>query len=177
MLDVDGIEFDFEPFWRAIKWDDEEAYRRGIGKLPTCKAVDLIGFGRGLVALIEVKDFRHPDAEWSRVTNGSLAEEVAFKVRDTLAGVVGAARQHSPEVWRDWAQAMHASPALRVILWFERPESFYSDPRRKDELQHFRDVLKKKLAWLTSDVFICSKSEAVRLPGVSARDALAVPGP
>lgn len=59
---------------------------------------------------------------------------------------------------------------MTCFLWLERPDGFYVDPRRKDELQHFRDRLKQRLSWPTSDVFIASRKEAVRLPGVAAAD-------
>lgn len=169
-LDVENLQFRFEAGWSVIKWDDDDAFQKGIQRLTGSKAVDLLAVNQRMVALVEVKDFRHPEADWGRVKTGALAEEVSIKVRDSLAGIVGAARRIGAEPWGSWATRLHTCESLRVVLWLERPSSHYEDPRRKDELAHFRDRLKQRLSWLTSDVFICSQHERVRLPGVTAED-------
>ena len=53
------LEFTFDDNWQLIKWDDDPAYRKGIGKLDETKAVDVLGLHRenGLY-LIEIKDLR-----------------------------------------------------------------------------------------------------------------------
>lgn len=171
--EVDGLSFVFDDSWTSVKWDETDAYRKGIGRVQHTKAVDLVGRRPDLFVLIEVKDFRRDiRRDWLRVKDGSLADEVAGKVRDTLAGLVGLHRRYPEKGWEAWGKALHFSPSLRVILWLERPADYVTDPRRKDELQHFKDILKRKLSWLTPDVFVCSQNESSRIPGVSARDAV-----
>lgn len=168
--DVDGIRFTFGASWTSAQWDETDAFRKGIQKLQDTKAVDLVAVRPHVVALIEVKDFRHdPQADWPRVKTGALAKEVSLKVRDTLAGILAAARPDGVR-WGHWVESLHKHRDLKVIVWLERPDAYYDDPRRADELQHFRDKLKQHLSWLTSDVFIASRREAVRLPEVDAVD-------
>lgn len=168
--DVDGIRFTFGASWKAVQWDETQAFRKGIQRLQNTKAVDLIAMRPDVVGLIEVKDFRHdPKTDWPRVTSGSLVEEVAHKVRDTLAGILAAARPDAA-TWDPWVDCLRKQRDLKVIVWLERPNDYYGDPRRADELQHFRDKLKQRLSWLTSNIFIASRRETIRLDDVTAVD-------
>jgi hypothetical protein len=103
VIDVEKLRFEFDDQWTAVeKWDDAAAFKDGIRKLNGevwnndrktfesvgAKAVDIVGvLGRDLY-VIEVKDFRgHPETTKQQVQGRSL--EIACKVRDTVAGLVG----------------------------------------------------------------------------------------
>lgn len=82
-----GLQFTFGSSCLAEKYDDWSFFRNQFQN--TCsgaKAVDFICVSNGCCWLIEVKDYRqHP-----RTKPQELADEVAIKVRDTLAGLVAA---------------------------------------------------------------------------------------
>lgn len=82
--------FSFDDTWHAVKWDEHADYRNRIGKLEPTKAVDIVAVHGGSHAyFIEIKDFRGSHAEKKAVKEGLLTE-IALKVRDTIAGVIGA---------------------------------------------------------------------------------------
>ncbi|MCB9596961.1 MAG: hypothetical protein H6719_29835 [Sandaracinaceae bacterium] len=77
---------------RGLKWDDDPAFVLGVRQLQGTKAVDVVADvdGEGGV-YIELKDFRgHRIENADRIRSLDLAQEVAEKVRDTLAGLVWA---------------------------------------------------------------------------------------
>jgi hypothetical protein len=91
MSDVTLVEerlsFTFKGVDFAEKYDDWEHYRNQYN--PVCggsKAVDFLMSKNGEIWLIEVKDFR----QHRRTKAIDLADEVALKVRDTMAGLVSA---------------------------------------------------------------------------------------
>jgi hypothetical protein len=175
VIDESGLRFEFDATWQhAVKWDDSTAYRDGIGKLlPGTKAVDILCRGQKQCCLIEVKNFRgHRIENKGRLANGELMEEVAQKARDTLAGVLGAARMRGEhEHWEPYAKAMASQEHLRVVLWLEEdltppPGPGTRDERWKTQLSVRQNELKQRLRWLTTHVLVTSAREAERLPGV-----------
>jgi hypothetical protein len=112
------LELRFPPRWKATKYDDWPFYQNRF-KDACCgnKAVDVVVLDPdGTLWLVEVKDYRHH----SRTKDILLWDEIALKVRDTLAGLVAAmiAGDHP-----DQAQARQALRAgkLRVVLHLEQP--------------------------------------------------------
>ena len=86
-----ALQFSFGESWKVLKWDGHSAFAGGLGKVQHTKAVDFLGLHIDLPWFIEVKDFRsHRIENKKRLTSGELAEEVADKVRDTLAGMAWA---------------------------------------------------------------------------------------
>lgn len=171
---VEGnIEFSFDESWSVLKWDGHEAYVNGVQCVEPCKAADFCGIREKVLFLIEVKDFRgHRIENKKRLTGASiegLPHEVAVKVRDTVAGIVGArrSRQTEQEIWEPLGRALGDMKfAVRVVLWLE--EDF---PRRPIETQVLQDNIKSKLRWLTTHVQVCCMADARSLPpGVGARN-------
>ncbi len=120
---------------------------------------------------IEVKDFRGTHDPANRL-RGGLLDEVACKVRDTLAGVIGAhcSRVHQ-DCWREHVDAWRARDEIRVIFWLEDDAPLPTGPRtqedrRKAEYATRTDELKGKLRWLTTKVSIASQDLGFALPGV-----------
>lgn len=172
------LEFTFDDTWTVQKWDDEPAYRDGIGRVGSSRAVDFCGIRKGLLFIVEVKDFRGYRIEnKGRLTSETsakgqiepLAEEIAIKVRDTIAGMVGARRCRLTEE-HHWKPVLHAlgdpTAGLHIVLWLE--EDFPRSPLQTSTLQ---ENLRRKLAWLTTKVLVSSHKDLHSIPlGVQVRN-------
>lgn len=94
MIITEGVlNFDFQTDDGALlsKYDEWRFYRHHFCKIAEgIKAVDFIYIDKSqrCTWLIEVKDYRHPQTE--KIKPSELADAVALKVRDTLAGLVAA---------------------------------------------------------------------------------------
>jgi hypothetical protein len=67
-IDVDGLRFEFDNTWRALKWDDHHAYRGGLNGHNGTKAIDIVAL-------------RHEDQLWL-IEGGSIrtaAARIRFK--------------------------------------------------------------------------------------------------
>lgn len=115
-----AFEFD-DARWLALRWDSPNpAYRNGISKVNQCKAVDLIGLHaqKGLF-FIEVKDYRY----YNREKDTPIPLELAWKVRDTIAGLVGAHRHGGyPQLAPFVAALADPGRCIRTVLWLEDPK-------------------------------------------------------
>jgi hypothetical protein len=158
------LRFSFGESWRVVKYDDHRDYRQKIAKLEGSGALDFVACRNGLF-LIEVKDFRGYRIEnKERLEQGHLAEEVAGKVRDTIAGLVGAHQCSSePEFWEPYASALvRRTRPIRVILWLEHdhPPGPVLARRWKSVRMILAQTLKTKLRWLTTKVAVVGHDEA-----------------
>lgn len=169
-FDEQALHFEFDDTWQVVKYDDEPGYRDGIHTLGQTKAVDFLGQRHPdkRLVFIEVKDFRgHRIENKERVSSGDLADEVAYKVRDTLAGMIGAQRCRPDEaIWRELVRALDHRHELRVILWLEEDKprggkDIRADGRRSTLLKS----LKARLRWLDARALV--ESRAPGLPGVT----------
>ena len=88
------------------------------------KAVDFLCVDRAADTtwLIEVKDYRHPDA--NRITVSELGTAVAEKVRDTLAGLAAAKNNANDANERQLARQALRTATFRVVLHVEIPARF-----------------------------------------------------
>ncbi|MEQ1749797.1 MAG: hypothetical protein ABL974_10270 [Prosthecobacter sp.] len=173
-LDVENQRFEFGDQWSAaFKYDDTTFYRKeairlqgDIAGVPqSTKAVDVVGLHdlSGLL-LLEAKDFRgHRIANKPRI-EGEVAVEVAVKVRDTIAALVGASRKPVAEFPSEvLVTALQRGKEVTVVLWLE-DDTFRNADRAKAMLSALNGVLKSKLAWLNVRTFVLSSSVANRLP-------------
>ena len=83
-----SLQFDFPDDWQVTKYDEWRFYVKHFQKISeSVKAVDIIALSpEKTLWLIEIKDYRnHP-----RTKLLDIDEEVAVKVKDTLAGLVSA---------------------------------------------------------------------------------------
>lgn len=81
------LQFSFENVDFAEKYDDWKHYRNQYSSVcGGAKAIDFIVVKGGEIWLIEVKDFR----QHKRSKTIDLSDEIALKVRDTMAGLVSA---------------------------------------------------------------------------------------
>lgn len=114
-----NLTFSFDAGACASKYDDWAFYRNRFqnGCYTDNKAVDLVCRSGATAWLIEIKDYRlHV-----RTKPGDLAEEIAIKVRDTLAGLAAAQTQaHEPDERRQARQLLGAAH-MRVVCHVEQP--------------------------------------------------------
>lgn len=118
-LKVENLYFYFPSNWLASKYDDWTYYQKHFRQIVTrTKAVDVLAIDPQNTAwLIEVKDYRtHP-----RSKKTPLPNEIAQKVRDSLAGIASASLNANVSDERTHAQAMFQSQEIRVVLHLEQP--------------------------------------------------------
>jgi hypothetical protein len=166
ILDVDGLEVSYSTEWQLAKWDESRAYRNGLERwVQGSKAVDLVGTKAGALHLIEVKDFvGHHLENKSRLTSAELAIEVAQKVRDSIAGIIGGSRGADPGLWDVLAALLVGTRhELTVVLWV------FIDLHRKDVvvLNTLTQDLKKRLRW--PRVYIATTQDDLLLSGITAK--------
>lgn len=173
-LDVEKIRFQFGDSWTvAEKWDDTRTFlgriRRlsgelrdektgGVSSLGT-KAVDIVGVRNDDLYLIEVKDFRGHAIETKRRQPHDLPLLIGCKVRDTIAGLVGAGRSDVDPALSACANLLLARKRrVYVIAWIEDPELRPAEPIQKRAAwqKQRSDQLKQRLAWLTPFVAVAS---------------------
>jgi len=171
------LAFEFGERWRVLKLDEHRYYREHIGKIDETKAVDFVGiFDDKKLYFIEVKDFRGYRIEnKDRFLRGKLSEcqliegecrllkgesplsvEIAQKVRDSIAGLIGAYRTSSEyEYWEPYVTLLcHKKRDIRVILWLEHDLPSHFALRRKAMESVSTKAFKAKLKWLTHSVFV-----------------------
>ena len=172
--------------WQVLKWDDDPLFRGRIHRLngplteegqgiPSgTKAVDLVALHRALgLHFIEIKDFRGHAAENKHRHERELPLEIALKVRDTIAGLIGANRDAKTDgrVMPFAAALVDRRIPLRVIAWIAE-DTAPAHPRQR-RWRGARDqtrltALQSKLAWLTRSVWVDDPlALAVDLDGVT----------
>jgi len=114
-----ALAFTFAPGAIADHYDRWSFYRNQFqnGCAQDNMAVDLVCRFRQESWLIEVKDYRH----YARTKAIDLADEIAAKVRDTLAGLVAARCNANDAKERDLARRLLSAERIRVVLHLEQP--------------------------------------------------------
>lgn len=118
-LQEGSLKFHFAADVQASKYDDWSFYRHQFQNrcAQDNKAVDLIAYHANQGWLIEVKDYR----QHSRTKPIDLADEIAIKVRDTLAGLVAASMQANLAQERQFARALLSTTNIRIVCHIEQP--------------------------------------------------------
>ena len=102
----------------ATKYDEWSFYRNQFNAVcGGTKAVDLLYLEQQNFWLIEIKDYR----QHTRTKTIDLADEIALKVRDTLAGLVAAQVNANEQIERDFAKEALKKKRIRVVLHLEQP--------------------------------------------------------
>lgn len=117
---IDGLTFTFPVDSLASKYDEWSFYRKQFSSVcGGSKAVDALCFQNGTTWLIEVKDYRIHH----RTKPQDLGDEIASKVRDTLAGLVATKiNSHDFEEKQLATQFLGASK-LVVVCHIEQPNT------------------------------------------------------
>ena len=171
------LQFSFSDTWRVEKYDEHTDYVNKIQKLQETKAIDFLGVHREAnIFFMEVKDFRgYRIQNKTRISDGELAREIALKVRDTIAGVIGAVRMSGePETWRPYVNAMRAREKhLRIVLWLEEDRNV-----GRPEATTLTEMIKKEIFWITTRVLVVNRRIFNDIPPDLAVVSLAgAPGP
>jgi hypothetical protein len=113
------LSFTFVNLWNVSKYDGWSHYRnQSINVCGGMKAIDVLALEpKGCCWLLEVKDYReHP-----RIKVINLADEMAEKVRDTLAGLVAAQFCANDDNEKHSARQALRAKSLKVVLHLEQP--------------------------------------------------------
>ncbi len=113
------LKFTFSEDCHVSKYDKWSFYGNQFQK--TCgsaKAVDIVCVTYNTTWLIEIKDYRaHP-----RTKSEDIGDEIAIKVRDTLAGLVAAKVNANDHDEKQFATlALQDLKSIRVVLHLEQP--------------------------------------------------------
>lgn len=120
-LNVDGLTFTFPATWQASKYDEWAYYRNQFAKQGNgIAAVDVLAVSPGHAAyLIEVKDYRHPEA----VKPSELPAAIANKVLCTLAAMLPASLLAVEVSEKNLAKDIIGCQSLHVVLHVEQPRA------------------------------------------------------
>ena len=114
-----NLTFQFPNAWQATKFDQWSFYRNQFQSVcGGAKAIDILALAPdGGLWTIEIKDYR----QQRRTKPSQLAEEVACKVRDSLAALVAAKINANDPEEKRLAQDALTAQTIRVILHLEQP--------------------------------------------------------
>jgi hypothetical protein len=135
------LEHRFEDAWTISKYDEWPFYVDHFqSQCGTNKGVDFVARDPAdALWLIELKDYR----VHSRAKSIELAEEVAIKVRDSLAGIIAAAKWHSDHAHLEEAKEHLKAKKLRVVLHLEQAALHSPLSPRKFALANVQQKLKQ----------------------------------
>ena len=139
---MDGLIFSFPSDWQVAKYDETAFYRQQFQSFAGgSQAVDIVALAGEVLWLIEVKDYRRRKREKSI----GLADEVALKVRSTLAGLATARVRANDDSERQFARRAMLASQLRVALHLEQSKKPSRLFPRAAEPKAIRLALKKAL--------------------------------
>lgn len=138
------LTFEFPAGWDVAKPDGWSFYRNQFLKVCNgTKAVDVLALepGEACAWYIEVKDYRRH----VRAKTVDVADEIACKVRDSLALVAAAqARANDDEERAHAARALRARN-IRVVLHLEQPPTHSTLFPRKIDLANTQQKLRQRV--------------------------------
>ena len=120
MIEIEegDLTFSFPEGCKAGKYDEWAFYRNQfISVAAGSKGVDVVCVSPNAAWLIEIKDYR----QHRREKKMGVADEVARKVRDTLAGLAAASANANCPVERSLARDALRARRWRVALHLEQP--------------------------------------------------------
>ena len=138
-----NLTFTFGKKVKAEKYDNWTFYRNQFQN--RCyhdnKAVDILCYLGQDAWMIEIKDYRqHPRSKLI-----DLADEIAIKVRDTLAGLVAAQINATNSNEKDFSKAFLKKRCIRIIIHLEQPTGTSRLRPHAINLRDVQDKLRQKL--------------------------------
>lgn len=156
-----SLEFRFCDNCLASKYDDWAFYRNQFQSVAKAsKAVDIVCVEKDKSWLIEIKDYRkHP-----RSKAVDTDQELAAKVRDTLAGLAAAAKNADDDSERKLAKkALAGNRRWRVVLHLEQPSTpSRLWPKAIDPANLLKRLRSKNLKAVDAHPVICDRSTPPR---------------
>jgi len=118
IITEDRLSFSFPHRVQATKYDDWSFYRNQFNAaFGGTKATDLIAIDGDTTWLVEIKDYRIH----RRTKPIDLGDEVAVKIRDTLAGLTAAQCNANNKDEKQFARSALKTKKLRIVLHLEQP--------------------------------------------------------
>ena len=185
-FDESHLRFEFGESWTVLRYEDSSGFRsisvlsgelsdRNTRRMQGTKAVDFVGVREGVLFLIEVKNFEGHERETRVRLEREFDLEIGLKVRDSLAGLVGAARSGTlaEPLAKAIAKVANDGQRVHVVAWVERDDP----PERKRWMSigddPVEDRIKKKLRWLKPKVLLCNREHSGLVDVVVSRMARA----
>lgn len=151
-----ALTFSFPVGCQASKYDDWSFYRNQFQPVANgSKAIDILCVEGDKSWLIEVKDYRqHP-----RTKAIDIADELAIKVRDTLAGLASAAKKANQAHERQHARQALANRRWSVVLHLEQSATARRlRPRAIDTAALLQKLRTKKLKAIDAHPVLCDRN-------------------
>ena len=151
------LTFSFPSDCQASKYDDWSFYRKQFTSVAgSSKAVDILCVKGDTSWLIEIKDYR----QYPRTKLIDIADELAMKVRDTLAGLAAAAKAANEADQRKLAQQALNNRHWRVVLHLEQQATGSRlRPKPIDPATVLQKLRTKKLKAIDAQPIICDRRE------------------
>jgi hypothetical protein len=137
-----NLTFEFPAGWDVAKLDDWSFYRNQFLKVCNgTKAVDILAIepGQACAWYIEVKDYRRH----VRTKTVHVADEIACKVRDSLALLAAASVNANDDVEKAQARLALRCQDIKVILHLEQPAKHSKLFPRKIDLANTQQKLRQ----------------------------------
>jgi len=150
------LTFRFPPSCQASQYDEWSFYRNQFQSVSGgCRAIDILCVEEGVSWLIEVKDYRyHPRAKPT-----CIADELAIKARDTLAGLAAAANVAGNANEQRHAKDSLKSRKWRVVLHLEQPSTKSRlRPTPIDPASLLQKLRTRKLKAIDAHPIICDRT-------------------
>ncbi|MGB1243495.1 MAG: hypothetical protein ACPG49_13290 [Chitinophagales bacterium] len=168
LFEESNLRFEFGEDWTLIEQYDILAdFDRIKNAISGTKGVDFIGIlNDKTLYFFEVKNFKgHRISSKGRFSEEEdpVWLEVAQKVRDTVAGIIGASRKSLNEEERvKWQEVSTYLTSLNkklvVVLWLEQDgdnkQQEYKRKRKKGYKTTIKGKLKESLLWLADEVLV-----------------------
>ncbi len=178
------LKFEFPADWVVVRYDDgamHSSLNKALSAKGTgVKGVDFIALtAEGDVLLLEIKNFRGYRIENKiRLTQSKLAEEISWKVFDTLGGVISElhARGHTSELGKA-GRAVSKKCRLFVVAWIEGDDEPNGGSGWVVEMESQRTQLDKKISpWLhAAHVVVVDTERARKFPVLRAIEVERLP--
>ncbi len=142
-IDEGYLQFEFPMGWQVTQFDEWHFYRNQFQKVVAgLKAVDIVALSPDKVVwFIEIKDYRqHP-----RKKVIDLADEVAIKIKDTLAALLPAKINANDDNEKQLANIILQAWKIRIILHLEQPKKHSKLFPRAIDLAKIQQKLRQQL--------------------------------
>ncbi|MCW9718293.1 hypothetical protein [Avibacterium sp. 21-599] len=156
-IEEGSLKFIFQNQVTAVKYDNWIHYRNQFKDrcYKNNKAVDFIACDRDTAWLCEIKDFRIADRNPEKIP---LYDEIAIKIRDTLAGLISAKLLANDRKEKEFAKKVLRCRKINIILHIEQPETPYYN------LSDLKDKLCQLLKAIDPHVKVMSKKKVYNVP-------------
>ncbi|WP_457573180.1 hypothetical protein [Desulfolithobacter sp.] len=156
------LTFVFEEGWQVTQLDDWSFHRKQFQSVGGgSKAVDILAMGPNDIAwFIEVKDYR----QYRRTKILELVDEVAIKVRDSLACVYACQANANDAGEKGFAAAAVRRKKIRVGLVLEQPKNHSRMFPRTFDPAKVQQKLKQLIKAIDAHPVVAEKANQEKLP-------------